>query len=145
MIAPRKIKFEANKKRNENYEFRSYLKENAEEKELDEQFQKLHKELFAGYDCGRCRNCCKMYHGQSRKRLLPGMRTIWDYTKEQFIAKYLMEKTRKRTTRPKIHPVISWERTETVCWATADRKTVGNIVYRPTRQMGKSLQRAGCD
>ena len=63
MIAPRKIKFEAKKKRNENYEFRIYLKGNADEKELDERFHRLHKELFAGYDCSRCRNCCKMYRG----------------------------------------------------------------------------------
>lgn len=46
MIAPRKIKFEARKKRNENYEFRIYLKGNADEKELDEQFRRLHKEQF---------------------------------------------------------------------------------------------------
>ena len=48
MIAPRKIKFEAEKKRNENYEFRIFLKENADAGELDEQFRQLHKELFAG-------------------------------------------------------------------------------------------------
>ena len=58
MIAPRKIKFEAKKKRNENYEFRIFLKGNADARELDEQFHRLHKELFAGYDCSRCRNCC---------------------------------------------------------------------------------------
>lgn len=57
MIAPRKIKFEAKKKRNENYEFRIFLKGNADARELDEQFHRLHKELFAGYDCSRCRNC----------------------------------------------------------------------------------------
>lgn len=92
MIAPRKIKFEANKKRNENYEFRIYLKENAEEKELDEQFQRLHKELFAGYDCGRCRNCCKMYHGNIPEEDLARDAEHMGLTKEQFIAKYLMEK-----------------------------------------------------
>lgn len=62
MIVPRKIKFEAKKKRDENYEFRIFLKGNADDKKLDEQFHRLHKELFAGYDCSRCRNCCKMYH-----------------------------------------------------------------------------------
>ena len=61
MIAPRKVKFEAKKKGNENIEFRTFLKCNADEKELDEQFKKLHEELFAKYDCSRCRNCCKMY------------------------------------------------------------------------------------
>ena len=45
------------------WKFRTFLKCNADEKELDEQFVKLHDELFAQYDCNRCRNCCKMYHG----------------------------------------------------------------------------------
>ena len=36
MITPSKIKFEAKKKRSENYEFRIFLKGNADEKELDE-------------------------------------------------------------------------------------------------------------
>ena len=49
MIAPRKVKFEAKKKENENIEFRTFLKCNADEKELDEQFKKLHEELFAKY------------------------------------------------------------------------------------------------
>ena len=35
MIAPRKVKFEAKKKENENIEFRTFLKCNADEKELD--------------------------------------------------------------------------------------------------------------
>lgn len=63
MIPPRKVRFEAKKKWNENIEFRTFLKCNVAEKELDEQFLRLHKELFATYDCSRCRNCCKMYHG----------------------------------------------------------------------------------
>ena len=63
MLVPRKVKFEAQKKERENLEFRTFLKCNADDKELDEQFAKLHNELFASYDCNRCRNCCKMYHG----------------------------------------------------------------------------------
>lgn len=59
MLPPRKVKFEAKKKKRENLEFRTFLKCNADEKELDEQFETLHDELFANYDCNRCRNCCK--------------------------------------------------------------------------------------
>lgn len=62
MITPRKLRFEAKKRENENIRFRLYLKENADEKELDRQFEELHNELFSSYDCDRCRNCCKMYH-----------------------------------------------------------------------------------
>ena len=59
MIAPRKVKFEAKKKENENIEFRTFLKCNADEKELDEQFKKLHEELFTIYDRNNFRswNC----------------------------------------------------------------------------------------
>ena len=92
MIAPRKIKFEATKKRNENYEFRIFLKENADDKALDEQFHRLHKELFSGYDCSRCRNCCKMYHGQIPEKDLDRDAKHLGLTKEQFIEKYLGEK-----------------------------------------------------
>ena len=46
MIAPRKIRFEAGKRRNENFAFRTYLKCNAEEDKLDEQFQKLHQAVY---------------------------------------------------------------------------------------------------
>ena len=53
MITPRKVKFEAKKRGNENIEFRTFLKCNADEKELDEQFKKLHEELFAKYDVKR--------------------------------------------------------------------------------------------
>ena len=91
MIAPRKIKSEAKKKRNENYEFRIYLKGNADEKELDEQFRTLHKELFAGYDCSRCRNCCKMYCGSIPEADLARDAEHMGLTKERFIEKYLTE------------------------------------------------------
>ena len=63
MIHPDKIGIEAKKKEDENFKFRSYLKGHAGEDELDRQFARLHKELFADYDCSKCRNCCKMYKG----------------------------------------------------------------------------------
>ena len=43
MITPRKVKFEAKKKENENIEFRTFLKCNADEKELDEQSKNFTK------------------------------------------------------------------------------------------------------
>ena len=62
MFPPRKVQFEAKKRENENLRFRTFLKCNADEEKLDRQFKELHDELFAMYDCNRCRNCCKMYH-----------------------------------------------------------------------------------
>ena len=61
MLQPDKVKIEAKKKEEENYRFRTYLKIHANEKKLDRQFLQLHNELFKGYDCSKCRNCCKMY------------------------------------------------------------------------------------
>lgn len=46
MISPDKVCKEAKRLEDENYRFRSYLKSHAEEKELDERFFRLHKELF---------------------------------------------------------------------------------------------------
>ena len=63
MIKPENVQDEAAKKEYENKKFRTFLKCNADENELDQQFQKLHQELFAGYDCNSCRNCCKQYYG----------------------------------------------------------------------------------
>lgn len=62
MISPDEITNAASKKENENYKFRRFLKIHADEKRLDEQFLKLHTEIFNNYDCSKCRNCCKMFH-----------------------------------------------------------------------------------
>jgi hypothetical protein len=59
MIKPNEVKAAAQRVEDENYEFRTFLKCNAEPDELDEQFAALHKELFADYDCCKCANCCK--------------------------------------------------------------------------------------
>lgn len=60
MINPDEVKSEAKKKENENFKFRTFLKCHADEDKLDRQFLRLHKELFADYDCSKCRNCtCK--------------------------------------------------------------------------------------
>lgn len=49
MIEPSKVKDAFKRIEAENYAFRTYLKNHANENELDEQFLKLHKELFVGY------------------------------------------------------------------------------------------------
>lgn len=89
MLPPRKVKFEARKKERENLEFRTFLKCNADEKELDEQFAKLHRELFAGYDCSRCRNCCKMYHGSIPIEDVESAALYLGLTAMEFIEQYL--------------------------------------------------------
>lgn len=48
--------------------FRTWLKINADPDDLDLRFKRLHEEIFADYDCSRCRNCCKEYHGLIPKK-----------------------------------------------------------------------------
>ncbi|MCD7716367.1 MAG: YkgJ family cysteine cluster protein [Lachnospiraceae bacterium] len=67
MIKPGEVKFQSKKKENENLAFRTFLKIHADEEKLDEQFLRLHNELFQNYDCNRCRNCCKLYTGSIPK------------------------------------------------------------------------------
>lgn len=59
MINIEELKVLANKKEEENYRFRKYLKTHADEEMLDKQFKNLHKKYFKIYDCKKCRNCCK--------------------------------------------------------------------------------------
>lgn len=94
MIQPDKVKSEAMKKENENFKFRSYLKKHADDEELDRQFLQLHNELFANYDCSKCRNCCKMYKASIPEEDIEKDAQYLEITSEQFIAQYL-EKTER--------------------------------------------------
>ena len=89
MIPARKVKFEANKKEQENFRFRTFLKCNADEKELDKQFLDLHNELFESYDCSRCRNCCKSYHAELMTYEVGKAADYMEMDKIQFIQTYL--------------------------------------------------------
>lgn len=103
MLAPRKVQFEAKKKEKENLEFRTYLKCHANEEELDQQFLRLHNELFKDFDCSRCRNCCKMYHGQIPKEDIERDAKHLGVTIEEFMMNFLggEEKEGKYTTKHK--------------------------------------------
>lgn len=59
MIDPKDVKEAAKKAEEDNYNFRLFLKEHADSKILDEQFHKLHKELFNQINCKDCLNCCR--------------------------------------------------------------------------------------
>ena len=89
MISPDKARAEARKRENENYKFRTFLKCHADDDELDRQFLSLHKELFADYDCSKCRNCCKMYKGSIPEEDIDRDAQYLGITREQFIDTYL--------------------------------------------------------
>jgi len=61
MVKPSEVKAYAQRLEEQNYKFRTFLKNHADNDELDAQFLALHNELFAGYDCCKCTNCCKVY------------------------------------------------------------------------------------
>ena len=61
MLPPEDIVRRAKKREAQNLRFRSWLKNHADEDELDARFKGLHEKIFATYDCRRCGNCCRMY------------------------------------------------------------------------------------
>ena len=80
MLHPDKVQEAAQLKEDEHFRFRTYLKGHANDEELDRQFLKLHEELFADYDCSKCRNCCKLYKGSIPvEDVEKRCRVSWDY------------------------------------------------------------------
>lgn len=65
------------------------MKNHADSDKLDEQFAKLHKELFANYDCSKCRNCCKLFSGDFNETEIEPAAKLFEISKEEFIDKYL--------------------------------------------------------
>lgn len=89
MLQPDQVRKEAKKKENENFKFRTFLKCHADGDELDKQFLRLHKDLFADYDCSKCRNCCKMYKGNIPAEDIDRDAKYLGMASDQFIAAYL--------------------------------------------------------
>lgn len=93
MLHPDKVQEAAQRKEDENFRFRSYLKGHANEEELDRQFLQLHEELFADYDCSKCRNCCKLYKGSIPAEDVERDAEYLGITAQQFID-FFLEKDR---------------------------------------------------
>ena len=89
LISPDEVKTKAKLKENENYAFRTYLKMHADPSKLDEQFRKLHEELFSGYDCSQCRNCCKMYCGMIPQEDIEKAAGQFSMSGKDFIERFL--------------------------------------------------------
>ncbi|AGK98575.1 YkgJ family cysteine cluster protein [Clostridium pasteurianum] len=89
MIEPSKIEEEFKKAEDENYAFRTYLKNHADSDELDEQFAKLHSELFHNYDCNKCRNCCKIYSITFEETEIESAAKLLKMTKGEFMNKHI--------------------------------------------------------
>jgi len=90
MIKPSEVALRAKRLEQQNYEFRTFLKIHADYDELDSQFLKLHKELFANYDCSQCANCCKAYNMVLDEDEVEKVAKFLRTTKGEFTTKYLV-------------------------------------------------------
>ena len=88
MLLPNQVKSMANKLENENYKFRRFLKNRADEETLDKQFLKLHNELFENYDCDSCKNCCKEYSPALKEHELKSVADFLKMSKDDFVNRY---------------------------------------------------------
>ena len=93
MLHPDKVQEAAQLKEDEHFRFRTYLKGHANDEELDRQFLKLHEELFANYDCRKCRNCCRLYKGSIPVEDVEKDAEYLGITTQQFID-FFLEKDR---------------------------------------------------
>ena len=89
MMSPEEVYKEGKKKERENLRFRSFLKNHADDEELDRQFLALHNELFEGYDCRQCANCCRAYSTVLEEDEISAISNHLSMTAESFQKKYL--------------------------------------------------------
>lgn len=91
MISPEEVYRAAKRKERENLRFRSFLKNPADDEELDRQFLALHNELFEGYDCSQCANCCRAYSTVLEEDEISAISDHLGMTPESFQEKYLAQ------------------------------------------------------
>ena len=104
MIKIEELENLANSKREENFKFRTFLKNHADPGALDEQFKQLHNKYFSIYDCSKCRNCCKQCYG-----LIPLDEIEKDANKlnlsvDEFKEKYLQSEIEDKCFKTKNYP-----------------------------------------
>ena len=91
MIDPSEISAAASRKESENLRFRAFLMNNADPDLLDKQFLELHNELFTGYDCRKCNNCCRAYNAVVQEDEIDSIAAFLGLTGQDFSEKYLVQ------------------------------------------------------
>ena len=91
MIKPERINMVAKKHEMENIKFRSFLKNRADYEELDEHFFNLHNELFSGYDCCKCNNCCRAYSTCVQEYEINSIASFLGITTQEFTQEHLTQ------------------------------------------------------
>ncbi|MCL2336702.1 MAG: YkgJ family cysteine cluster protein [Firmicutes bacterium] len=91
MIEPAKVSRAARKNEEANLKFRAFLKNNVDSEELDKHFLQLHNELFAGYDCCQCNNCCREFSATVQENEVDAIAAFLGLSGQEFSEKYLVQ------------------------------------------------------
>jgi hypothetical protein len=91
MVRPEEVRSASMKVEEENFKFRRFLKIHADPKDLDRRFLRLHRELFAKYDCSSCRNCCKEYLANFTDKEILKAAKLLSMTVSEFSDSYLAD------------------------------------------------------
>ncbi len=85
------IRQQAEKKEDENYRFRQFLKFKChlEPEEIDERVFAATRRVWAGIDCTKCANCCKEVHPTFSEEEVDRLARRLEITRERFIETYL--------------------------------------------------------
>ena len=109
MLKPSDAAYKASKIEDENYVFRMFLKGHADADTLDKQFKALHDELFTQYDCSKCRNCCKMFHGTIPKDDISKDALHLGLSETEFVERYLTEQAEEESYQTNNRPCDFWD------------------------------------
>ena len=139
LISPDEVKAKAKSKENENYAFRTYLKMHADPLKLDEQFRKLHEELFSGYDCSQCRNCCKMYCGMIPQEDIEKAAGQFSMSGKDFVERFLEYDLGEMSYKTK-HCPCDFLKDDGAC-ALGDCKPINCRRYPYTDQIGNCFEK----
>lgn len=89
MISPKDVQRAAKRLERENIRFRTFLKGHVDPDDLDEKFHELHRELFEGYDCSQCGNCCRIYSTTLEDSEISSIAAYLNMSEPDFTKRYL--------------------------------------------------------
>jgi len=91
LISPQTIHVAAARLERNNLQFRSFLKNHADEDELDQQFLEMHRELVATYDCCQCANCCRAYSTIVEEQEIESIAVYLGMERQELVDTYLVQ------------------------------------------------------
>ena len=117
------------------------MKMHADPLKLDEQFRKLHEELFSGYDCSQCRNCCKMYCGMIPQEDIEKAAGQFSMSGKDFVERFLEYDLGEMSYKTK-HCPCDFLKDDGAC-ALGDCKPINCRRYPYTDQISLHKKKAG--